>query len=104
MAAIDVCPGGDRLVEGLLASRGDEDRTVLVVRAVDSFLIERVVEVGDLPGVRGSYVSVHSVACRDAAATQLDVALVHHVDHETRGRVVGVVAVALKSRAGSRSG
>lgn len=88
VAALDVCPGGARVVEAVLAHGGDEDRPVLVVRSVDGLRIERVVRVGDLPGVGGSFVYVHAVACRDAAATQLDVALVHHVDETTRGRVL----------------
>jgi hypothetical protein len=88
VAALDVCPGGARVVEGLHAALAEEDSPIVAVRAVDGLRVERVVRLGDLPDVQGSFAYVRSVACRDAAATQLDVSLVHHTDQQTEGRVL----------------
>lgn len=74
VAALDGCPGNSHVVEAM-GSGYPESRTLLAVRALDGFRIERTAGVADVTSGDMSSWAVHAVQCRVASAEAIDVAV-----------------------------
>ena len=81
---LDVCPGGRRVVEGLLSGGEGRDRPMLVVRAIDGLRIERTVTVGEVFDPSAHHWRVQEVQCRGPSAEVIDVVVADYGDAGNR--------------------